>query len=211
MNMPLPRPTLFLLWLLLLPAVASGLSFTFSDVQKAPCQHIVPIRPVLQDDATQKDITLSWIKTHDVSAWSTTHPVAVRDPQVYPVLKQHAVDFGSQGAFYMKTKYNSLVELPSLLASIMDTHITTHTTRESFVAGNVEHKFATVTNIPLLGFIHVYTKSAFLPDGTLYSMHNVDTGDLPWIAIWAQDVVRRTIKDSVSDFQREVSLRLCGA
>ena len=208
--MPTPRLLLALL-LLLLPADIRAMSFTFSDVQKAPCQHIANLRPILQDDATQKEITLSWIKTHDVSAWSTTRAVAVRAPQAYPVLQKHAVDFGSQGAFYMKTKYNSVVELPSVLGSIMDTHITTHTTRESFVAGNVEHKFATVTNIPLLGFIHVYTKSAFLPDGTLYSMHNVETGDLPWIAIWAQDVVRRTVKDSVSDFQREVSLRLCGA
>lgn len=188
-----------------------SMSFSFTDVQKAPCSRIVPVKTVLQDNAVQKDITLSWIKTHDVSEWSTSTPIAVRDASQYPILHKHAVELGGQGAFYMKTRYNSLVELPSVLASIMETQITTHTSRESFLAANIEHKFVKVTNIPLLGFINVYTKSAFLPDGTVYSMHQVDTGDLPWVAIWAQDVVRRTIQDSVSDFQREVSVRLCPA
>lgn len=195
--------------LFLLLAEGHCLSFEFTDVQKAPCDTPLEPKSVLHDDAIQKAITKNWVRTHQVSKWQTTAPIRLKTLDEHPELTRYHIELTSKPMMYSETRYESLVHLPSILKKIMTTEINTSTRRQSFLVGNIEYKIVTISKIPLIGSIEVFSKSVYLSDGTIYSVHAVKTGQLPWIALWAQPVVRQKVKESIQDYQKGLAHGMC--
>ena len=205
------RATQFLL-LPLLWVCCDCLSFSFKEVQKIECPFSDNIRSFLHDDKLQRKITVNWVRTHQVEAWKSSRSTLVTNKNAYPEIDKYEIPMKLRNRnklFYVQTTYKSAVKLPKILKTIMKTTIKTNTIRKSFVIGNREYKLIKITGVPLIHHISIFSRSVYMKDGSVYTSHNVETGEIPFWALWSQHLVQGIIRDSASDFQKQVTIDLC--
>lgn len=191
---------------------ASALKFSFREVQKIPCPHTNNVRTFLHNDKLQRGITTHWTKTHKITDWSSSRSKVVTTPGAYEEIERYGIPTHStkgKGLFRMHTTYESYVHIPKILKTIMKTKIKTKTAKTSYVIDNREYKVVHITDIPLINFIRIYSKSVFTADGSVFTSHSVETGDIPFWALWSQHLIQNIIRDSATDFQRQITIDMC--
>ena len=205
------RATQLLLFSLLW-ACCDCLSFSFKEVQKIKCSCSNNVRTFLHDDSLQRKITVNWVRTHQVEAWKSSRSTFVTNKNAYPEIEKYGIPMKLRNKnvlFYMQTTYASSVKLPKILKTIMNTNIKTNTIRKSFVIGNREYKIIKITGVPLIHHISIFSRSVYMKDGSIYTSHTVETGEIPFWALWSQHLVQGIIRDSATDFQKQITIDLC--
>lgn len=190
---------------------ANALKFSFNEIQAIKCDFPSKVREFLHNDPLQKRITQNWVKTHEIDDWHSTRSILVSDAAKYPEIDKYKIP--SKGKhdhlFYMYTSYISYVQIPKILKTVMNTKIKTNTHRKSFVTSNREYKVVHITGIPLIGFITVFSKSVYMSDGSVFTSHAVETGEIPFWALWSQNLVKKIIRGSATDFQKQLTIDYC--
>lgn len=190
----------------------SAFKFSFRESQKSKCKTSKNVRDFLHDSETMRIATTNWVKTHQVRDWKVSSSMMVTNPARYPMIHEYNIPFKTKNQkpmFYMYTTYSSSVHLPKILKTVMKTTIDTDTTKHSFVVGNREYKVVKISNVPVINFITIYSKSVYLSDGTIFTSHDIEAGNLPFWAAWARRLMKKLIQSSATDFQRQIAIDIC--
>lgn len=155
--------------------------------------------PRVRDSTTQYNIAYEWTFERGVQAWTMTPWTSVVGyaSHARASVLQGAPQPGPAGIQHASISYTTTLQLPSVLASLVNTEQSIHVRKEMYTVGNRIYSFVEIVDVPFLKSIRIDTVMAFYGNRRVISRHNVEYVEFPWMLSWAGSVLKREIIKSL--------------